>query len=356
MKTKHTVLMSTILVFLFIAPSFGKSYKFDYQKNIDLPRRAELVISNSYGNISITGAQVKMITINAVKNVRAIDEDEAENIGEHIEIKAQKQGRRVNLKVRYLRMAGRASSFWEKLLGTGSDSFGSVDFDIIVPNECDVDIDNTSGEIRVSGITGMTRINGTSDLIKLSDIIGDIEINSMTGDIKTTNIRGNIDISSGGSNILFNGITGSIDIRSTSGNKTGEHLVGAVSISQTSGKVILKNLDGDLRLKSTSGKVEVEQNSGAVDITTYTGNVNVRTELYSGKDSYIETSSGNVVFSIPEMSSGSVKLETVSGDIDSEVSMSIKSLSKSKLSGKFGGDGPRISIVTSSGDITIRQY
>jgi DUF4097 and DUF4098 domain-containing protein YvlB len=334
----------------------GKSFRFDYQKIIEISGDIELVISNSYGDVIVTGAPVNTLTINAVKNVRATDAEEAENITEHIEIKAKRQNRRVSIKTRYLRMSGRAGSFWDKLLGTGQDSFGDVDFEIIAPNNCCVDIDNTSGEITISGVTGDIRVVGSSGKIIVEEIIGDLNIESTSGDIRISNIRGQIDISSASSSMELNSITGSIDIRSMGGDKKGSFISGSVIISQTSGEVELKSLNGDLRVKSTSGSVYVEQESGAVDISTYTGNVNVKTELYSDRNSFIETSSGDVVFTIPEMSSGSVKLETVSGEIKTEMPMSIKSLSKKKMTGDFGKDGPKISLITSSGDITIGQY
>jgi len=353
---KMIMIISLLFVLILSMQVYGKEFRYDYQKNIDIGDKAKLEVSNEFGNISVSAEPVKRITINAVKHVRAVDQSEAENVAEHIEIKANKQGHLVTLKVRYISMPGQGGSFWDKLLGTGDDSFGSVDFDIIVPIDCLVDIDNKSGTVSVSKIAGKAKITGSSDKISLNDIEGDIEISAMSGTIEIKNVNGDIDISSGGSDITLFAISGTIDVRSTSGKKIGSNLVGAVSISQTSGRVELYNLDGDLRLKSTSGGVELEQRSGAVDISTFTGHVKIRSDFYTDKDSYIETSSGNVVFEIPEMSTGSVKLETISGNIDADLPMSIKSLSDNKLTGDLGGNGPRISVVTSTGDITLKQF
>ena len=334
----------------------AKLYRFDYQKNIEMPGEVELVVYNSYGDITITGAPVSTLTINAVKNVRAADQEEAEKIADHIEIKAKRQNRRIMLQTNYLRLSGRSSSFWEKLLGSGEDSFGDVDFDITVPNECSVDIDNTVGSVTISGVTGNATVMGSPDKISIEDLTGDVEIECTAGDIDLSDLKGKINISSGGSNMKLHSITGAMEIHSTSGDKTGAYISGPLIISQTSGEVDLKSINGDLRIKSSSGDIQVEQGAGAVDITTYTGSVTVKTELYSDKDSFIKTSSGNIIFAIPELSSGTVNLESVSGKIKTEMPMSIKTLSEKKMIGTFGADGPKISLISTSGDITIRQY
>ncbi len=347
-----------ILVMLLLTSSgaYAKAYQFDYQKNIEITGDIELVVNNSYGDIAVTAAQGNMLTINAVKNVRAANQDEAEKIADHIEIKAKRQGRRITLQTNYLRLTGQADSFWDKLLGSGEDSFGDVDFDIVVPVDCDIEIDNTEGTIKVIGIAGNATVMGSSESITLDDVEGDVDVECTTGDVNLDNLRGDIHIFSGGSNMIFNSINGILEIHSTSGDKTGSYISGPLVISQTSGEIELKSVNGDVRIKSSSGNVNLEQQSGAVDITTFTGSVIVKTELYSDKDSYVKTSSGNIIFTIPEMSSGSVDMETVSGKIKTEIPIAIGSLTDEKVTGTFGSNGPKISLMTTSGDITIGQY
>jgi len=354
MKMKTLYLLTMLLVGA--TGVFAKAYHFDYQKNIEMIGEIELVVYNSYGDISITGAPVSTLTIDAVKNVRAADQEEAEKIADHIEIKAKRQGQRITLQTNYLRLSGKADSFWDKLLGSGEDSFGDVDFDIIVPNECTINIDNTRGSVKISGVIGKTTVMGSSDKIDITDLTGDVEIECAGGALNLGDLRGDINIFSGGSDMTFRSITGKIEIHSTSGNKTGSYISGPMIISQTSGEIDLKSVDGDLRIKSSSGDIQIEQGAGAVDITTFTGRVIVKTELYAEKDSFVRTSSGNIVFTIPELSSGSVNLETISGKIKTDIPIAIESLTENKVTGNFGGDGPKISLITESGDITIGQY
>lgn len=346
-----------IAAFLLIATQgWSKSFWFEYQKNIEVPENVELVISNTSGRIEITGMPVSVISISATKNVRATDQEEAEEVAEHIEIKARKTGRRITIQTRYLKMINRSDSFWKKLLGTGSDSFGSVDYTISVPHGCDVDIDNTSGDVSVTNIARSVHISGSSGEVRLENIEGDIDIESLSGNISIHNVKGDIEIAVASSDMELSSITGAVDIRATSGNKRGEYISGPVKISQTSGNVELKYLDGDLRFKSTSGDISVEQDGGAVDILTHSGDVRIKTELLSEKDFFVETTSGNILFIIPELSSGTAKLETKSGNISTDLPLSIESFSEDRIHGSFGKGGPGITLITSSGNITIAQY
>jgi len=344
------------IMLLTVVSAGGKTFSFEYQKIVELSENPELTIINPAGDIKMIGAPVNKMTVNAVKKVRAADRDEAEVVAEHIEIKVSQSGHKYSIKTNFLKYKSGSESFWNKLFGSGEDSFGSVDFVITVPQKCRLDIDNSSGSITVSNMAADVSATGTSDEIQLEDIYGDLVLNSMTGNIFLKNITGRVDITTGGSDIEFYSITGAVDIHSTSGIKKGANISGPVSISQTSGAVDVQYLTGNMRLRSTSGKVTVEQEEGALNIQTHTGDVEIKTELCSDRDFYIETSTGSIIFSVPETSSGNVRIETTSGEIITKLPISINSISQNKMTGSFGGGGPSLTLITETGDITVQEY
>ncbi|PKK84240.1 MAG: hypothetical protein CVT49_04540 [candidate division Zixibacteria bacterium HGW-Zixibacteria-1] len=344
------------LVLFFGIDAAGKTFSFEYQKIVEVPEKPELIINNSAGDIKITGAPVETITINAIKHVRAAEQDEAEEVAEHIEIKVTQDRGKISIKTNFLKLKSRSESFWSKLFGSGEDSFGSVDFDITVPQRCKLSVDNSSGTIAISGVSGDVTATGVSDKMTLQDIYGDLVLNMMTGDVTLTSITGRADITTGGSNIDFTSITGAVDIHSTSGIKKGLYISGPVTISQTSGAVDIAYLNGDLQLRSTSGKVTVGQEEGTISIQTHTGDVEIKTELFSDKDFYVSTTTGSIIFSLPETTSGKVRIETSSGQIITKLPVSIESVTQNKLTGSFGSGGPQITLITESGDITVTEY
>ncbi|MCP4704805.1 MAG: DUF4097 domain-containing protein [candidate division Zixibacteria bacterium] len=336
--------------------AFGKSYHFDFQKNIDVSGDVELIIHNTSGSIEIEGALVDQVTIDATKHVRATDQEEAEEVADHIEIRVDKNGNNISVETRYLKMKKSPGSFLENLLGTGPDSYGSVDYKLIVPTNCEIDVENISGDIFIIRIEKDIHIAGTSGNIKVAELNGRIDLETVSGRVELSDITGDIDIAGTSADVIFGSLKGAIDIRATSGNVNGQYVSGSVSVSQTSGKTDISNVYGDTRIKSQTGDIKIQQEEGSLELFTRTGDVDVQTELDSTRDYYVETSSGGIIFNVPETASGAVKLETISGSINTELPLSIRQFTKSKLVGDFGEKGPRIYLMTASGDITLGQF
>lgn len=302
---KHFKISSIILLVIFLlisTNSFAKEYTFDFQRiyNEIQPDRLELIIPR--GKVIIVGSEDDRVVIDAVKHIRAGDADEAQDVADHIEIKASEDGSLVRIETNYLRYHGRGVKFWQKLLGGGSDTYGVVNYTIAVPTDINL------------------YING---------IAADIELSSIQGEV---------------------------EIENENGNTLSEFIFGNITIKQPTGKVDLQWIEGDIRIKTASAKIDVNQVRGALDITSQTGDVFVRTELDSSRDYFVKTNSGSVNFSIPEMSSGKLNIETVAGDINTEIPISIESVSNYKIVGEFGRGGPEINISSSTGDVSVALF
>jgi len=353
---KKIISISFLSLILLYGTLLAKEYKFEYQKDIDVTGKAELRVSNTAGIIKVTGGPVNKISVHAVKNVRAADPDEAEKVSNHIEIRVSKTGNRVLIATNYIKMTEGSRSIWQKIFGGGEDSFGAVDYDIVVPLDCGLDIENVSGDVTVSDLNEEVYVAATSGNLYVHNIRGKVDLEATSGDIRVAEIGGDIRISAISSDVRVDSITGAIDIRSTSGNTSGRRIFGSMAISETSGDVELEDLTGDIRVKSTSGKITARQDSGSVDIVTNSGDVDLESSIYSGGNYYVESGSGRIYFAVPSTSSGSVDMQTISGDIRSDMPMTVKSRSSTRLQGDFGKDGPEIILKTQSGDISFGQY
>ncbi len=277
-------------------------FTFDYQKIVEISDPITLELNVSRGSVSVTGGEDEKLIIEATKRVRATTRDEAEEVADHIEIKVAKVGDKVFVKTNYLKILSRNPSFWQKFLGAGGDSYGSVEYTIALPLGCSVRIKSVEADI------------------------------------------------------LLSNIEGEVQVENTVGTTHGEFIFGPITVRQPQGEISLKWIEGDIRIKSSSGKVSVQQTRGAVDVTTLTGEVKIQTELDSPQDCFIETTSGSITFLIPETSSGVLNIETLSGEIQTEMPVTIKSVSRHRLVGEFGRGGPTITLSSSSGDVTVALY
>ena len=331
---------SILLVLCLVGTAQADRFTYDYQRIIDLDYRPALEMRLGPGTVTIQGSAENRIVINAVKTVRATDAREAEEVAAHIEIRVRQEDKAVRLETNYLRMVEYSPSFWEKVLGTGEDSYGQVDFVLQVPTGSDIHLEGVPSSIIISDLNGNLTVSSSAPtaVVKISNLIGGVTVKTRQADLDLSNVEGTVDID----NVV--------------GNTTVEYLNGPITVSQPEGRINLKWVEGDIRLKSRSSVVNVVQVRGAIDLVTRTSEVNVQTELDSRNDYFLETESGQITFSIPESASADLQLETESGRITTDVPVAIESMSRNRLVGKCGRGGVTVNLTSRSGDLVVGLY
>ncbi|MCD6249526.1 MAG: DUF4097 family beta strand repeat protein [candidate division Zixibacteria bacterium] len=333
-----TALIGIILVQL-PCRLIADDFRFEYQRVIKTGPEAVLNLEFVHGDVTILSSEQEKIIIDATKQLSAVNGDEAQMVADHIEIKVEHDGNRVDVTTNYLRMHNRSQSFWSKLLGRGGeDSFGDVNWTIQVPHGCKISIVNSSGAINVDNIIGSVAIRGSAIDVKLTNIEGDVAVECSKGKLELT------------------GIEGSVNVENSSGTTVGELLFGDVTVRQAQGKVDLKFIEGDIKVKSTSASISIRQDRGSLDLSTSTGRVDIYTGLDSPRDYYVSTESGDIKLSIPETSSGNLRIESQTGDIKTEMPIAIKSMTRKQVEGSFGSGGVKINLTSISGDVTVAQF
>ena len=302
MRYLRTLYISALLLMSAVSIQAAE-YTFENQKILDVVEPITINLDMFKGKVTVVGNQTNNVIIEAVKVVRASNREEAEEVADHIEIKVSPDGHHIDIATNYLKMISRSKSFWNKFLGTsGAEAYGSVNYFISVPPQTSI------------------KINGMETAIEVSSLEGDVEVTNSSGSFHA------------------------------------EYLYGAVTVSQPIGNINLDWIEGDIRIKSNSSDIKIKQVRGAIDIATFSGEVFIETELDSPKDYFIETTSGKVVFSLPSLAAGELKVETETGKIATEVPIVVTSVSRKKLVGKFGDGGPTIHIVSTTGDVAVNQF
>lgn len=304
MKRYKIIYLSLILLIsLFTGTCLAGEYDFDYQKIVEISDPLVLDLTLIQGKVTIIGTQENRVVIDAIKIIRASNEDEAEEVADHIEIKVREESNKVTIETNYLKMINRNRSFWSKFLGAGNTvSFGQVDYTISVP-------------IRTSVI-----INSNEALIDISSIEGDIQITNAAGVTKT------------------------------------EYIFGHIEVAQPLGEIELNWIEGNIRIKSTLAKIDIKQLKGSLDIATNSSEVKIETELDSPNDFYVETTSGKIDLTVPNTATGELKIQTETGKISSDIPITVKSVSRNRLVGIIGDGGASINIVSTTGDVSVKQF
>lgn len=196
--------------------------------------------------------------------------------------------------------------------GSNFLSSGSVDFNITVPGNANLDLQTSSGDISVNDTTGqMTLATDSGNISASNDTLSNVQLSSSSGDI----------------------------------DSRGDTFSGQANITTSSGDV---SMDGD----ALNGPTKVNSSSGDID---FNGSVASSGSYQFGSDS------GDISIRLPSNANLQVQATTSSGSIDSGdfptiIEQDYNQGSGSQASGSVG-TAPRASltITTHSGDITLHQ-
>lgn len=265
---------------------------YDIEKTFAAGDHPALKLSNIAGMVTITGAPISEIRVEAHKHR---DAHASQTV---VKIEQQADGL-VEIKV-------------EPLLGPlsflTSSKVCSVDFDIEVPHACRVDASVVSADLDASGLQGSISISGVSGELDLEDLQGDLAVTTVSGILQADRLVGTLNLSTVSGNVSL----ASSDLRT-------------LKLSTVSGDVDLETAvhpEGHYRLSSVSG---------SVDWTVPYGTA-CRVKMSSISGMILADTSGAASTSGAARSSARAERRTLT----------------------LGEGGPEISLSTVSGDLHIR--
>jgi len=353
------IMLSTALLLTAAAPAAdAEDFAIPFQKSIDADGPLQLTIVNVAGRVQVEPSADGLLTIEAVKHVTAADQREADSVAAGMEIEITALEKHYTIRPTYPGGDGdRSDSFWQKLLGkSGGPACGAVDIAVSAPADCTVDITCQSGDITVDGLEGAVTVSAASADVAVGGVFGGVTVTTASGDVDVRTVEGPVAVTAESGDIGCHRLTGPVDIRNQSGRTICEDVAGDISILQPGGRVELTQISGDVRIKAGTSRIRVDQQSGALTITAESGDIDIKTYLDSDKDFLVETASGSITFAVPPSASGSVRMETGSGKLDTELPLTFDVFEKTRITGDFGDGGPKISLSTLSGNIKLGEY
>ncbi len=165
---------------------------------------------------------------------------------------------------------------------------------------------------------------------QLQSVSASVLVGAMAGDLELESVSGDVTLES---------LAGQVKARSVSGGVTGRGLAGAFGGETVSGEIILEAFSGpEIKLDSVSGDLTADlQESEPACSTT------------------IDTVSGAVYLRLPAQASQQVRVESVSGSLNSAFPelTAHKQFGSRTLKGTLGEGGGHLDVNTVSGDVSL---
>lgn len=216
----------------------------------------------------------------------------------------------------------------------------SADLEVAVPRGRQVVVMLAAGTITARNVDGNLHLDTGSGAIMTSGTRGELNLDTGSGDVTVDGAEGEVNVDTGSGNVEVRDVSGpDLLVDTGSGNvRVNGVEVADIEIDTGSGDVVL--------LGARTGDVGVDTGSGEVTVQTVAGSASI----------VVDTGSGDVTVSVPSDYAGDVRLETSSGEMATDLPITLLRRSDDEIAGRIGeGGSARIEIDTGSGDIRIQR-
>ncbi|HTS12820.1 MAG TPA: DUF4097 family beta strand repeat-containing protein [Candidatus Limnocylindrales bacterium] len=252
----------------------------------------------------------------------------------------------------------------------------TVNLDVEVPKGAQVTATTEHGDISVAGLGGAVDVGTSDGDVDIHDTASDVNARMAKGDLRVANVagsvrvngRGNgIDVSDVGGDATLDGeFFGPIRVRNVA--KT-THFVSQRSdltlvkmtgrMEMDSGDLEISDVAGGVKLLTHNKDMDVENVAGPLEIVDSHGDIKIRFAQPPTNAVNVTNDSGEVSLTLPGESGFEISAMTKGGDVSTEFEGSglqqTNDENVGKLAGKYGSHGPKITIATSYGTISLHK-
>lgn len=233
-------------------------YSRDINFDVELLGLTRLSIDVGAGELNVTGAQRSDLI-----SVRAVACADSQSRLDDLDLRQDRQGDRLEI------ASETGDSGWASVNWLGSN-YAYIDVNISIPAGLVIDIDDGSGDLTLSDVSGDFRIDDGSGGIEIERVTGDVRIDDGSGDIWIQDVTGSVRLEDGSGDMELSNISGDVHVLDDgSGDIRIETVGGNVTIDDDG--------SGDIRVRDVRGSFETgDTGSGDVDYSGVEGRVDVR--------------------------------------------------------------------------------
>lgn len=212
----------------------------------------------------------------------------------------------------------------------------SIEYQIEVPHDTEVDGGVASGGITVDNVRGPVKASSASGYVHVYRVERDASVSAASGSIEVGTIGGGLRISS------------------ASGDINASDVKGEVSITAASGSIRVTRSGGRVEASSASGSVEIDGANNDVKVRAISGSIHVKGDPSANHYWELKTVSGSVNLRVPNNASFLLSAEATSGGIRTTLPVVLEEQSKHSLRAHVGGSSGRVEIHSVSGEINVQ--
>jgi DUF4097 and DUF4098 domain-containing protein YvlB len=336
---------------------FGDKHESDQAIDLVLPTGGSLAVVNPRGDITVSGtSDDNRIHVAVHKQIYSRSDSDADSRAQEFSPAVTTDGDAISVVMHPLDGA-------------------RADITLTVPAAAAVTVTANRGNIQVSAIKAPVTATSNHGDMNLSAITGPAiaHINSPGSSLSAHSLDSGITIQGHAQDITLADITGSVSV---SGEYFGtvhfEHIAGPIKFHTSRTDFQLARLDGEAEinpgsdisadqamgpfvLTTNNRNIALDRVAGDISVTDRNGSIDLTAAAPLGNIS-LQDRNGSIKTIMPERAGFVVQAGTTNGDIDSDLELTPWGTGSDKsISGTVGAGGPRLSMTTSNGDLSIHK-
>ena len=321
--------------------------KKEFHKTVTLEKTIPLHVSHSLGNIKIIPTKNNQLTIDALIEVASKSKEKASKYIQSVTIDVQERSTHIKISSDFPREKGIRSI--------------SINFSIMVPEKCPLDLKNSFGDIEIGtteGMKGGMNIENAHGEIFLTSCEGEAYLINKFGSVKINTHKGDLDIECANSKVETSKIKGNLTVENTFGKVSADQIEGDAKISNSNDQVAVAEVKGQLDLRNSFGEIQIMNvKKGAFIKGT---NCNIQADNVTG-DTKIYNSFGSIE---SKMIDGDLMIDTQNSKInvaeikgDVTIDNSFAAVDIQNIEGKVNIKNPNgnITALSIKSDVLIRS-
>ncbi len=280
----------------------GTSYSYTQESSYPITSSMPLRIENSYGLVSVQPGSDGEVRVRLRKVVYQNEEAQAKSIADQIrleggqELKAEAE---VPLKPEAEAQPRGKQSNSVFVIRTNRDSLSSKDYrfntdlEVLVPKKTALTVNNSYGEVRVTGIEGKVDLATTHYALEVHECTGDLSVSNRYAESRLVDLTGNVSVDARGSvrvltvkgdvavrneysPVEIRDVTGKVNVTDTDGNITVDNVAKAVVIDGQGCQVNASNLADTCKVSASHKRIELSQLDSNLTLDTRYANVSLK--------------------------------------------------------------------------------
>lgn len=354
-------------------------YTITEEAKIAAKPNSKIVIEVPRGNVTLHPEDIAEIRVVANKSLRAEDEAEAEQIAKNYGVTVRESGGVFEVRGTTPTLREIDNNKFPRIRrGRWGQGRVSIDLEVHVPRQSNVDIRTERGAINVIGLAGNLTTNSRSRDVEIRDVTGNVDVEVRGGDIHVTNTKGDLRMTGSGGQVDIADVTGQAQVNGEySGPIRFKNVAKEVRFNSRRSDITLSTLKGTLELNSSdmeifeAGNVNVttsnysiivENPTGRVVADNKNGDIVLRYNAPPGADVEINNERADVEITMPQKAEFTVDASSRNGRAESDFKDGVRVTGgeregerDGKIEGKVGQRGPTIKVRTTTGTVRLRH-